>query len=61
MSLTLTQNNTILGGAALGYAGAALWMGKSMLKPNRSIVIVALLGAATGYLYFKYEGSVAQG
>lgn len=59
--LPQTQTGLVLAGAGAGYLGHQLYLGRSVLKPNKGALWVALAGAALGYLYFKHEASQATG
>ena len=59
--LPQTQTGLIALGAGAGYLGHQLYLGKSVIKPNKGALMVAVAGAVLGYLYFKYEASNATG
>lgn len=57
----MTQNSLILAGAGAGYLGHQLYMHKSLVKPNKGALLVAVVGAVLGYAYFKTQASQASG
>lgn len=57
----MTQNSLILAGAGAGYLGHQFYMHKSLVKPNKGALLVAVVGAVLGYAYFKTQASQASG
>lgn len=57
----MTQTGLVLGGAGIGYLGHQIYLHKSLAKPNKGAIAVAVIGAALGYWYFKSQAAQASG